>query len=160
MKTKTCPRCERELPINQFHKDRTRSDGLRTYCKRCAREYQKANKKRISQRDCKRNNGVGLIYKNFILAAQGWKCPICGKTIEPNSSAACLDHDHIYGDIRGVLCRTCNCYVGRFDDNIIGISKGLISRDANPPDIDGYHKVNDENQSLINAYDYLLEAIK
>jgi hypothetical protein len=141
---KTCPRCERELPVGQFSKDSTRSDGLATYCKACVREYQQANKKRISQRNFKRNNGIGLLYKNFILAAQGWNCPICGKTLEPNSSDACLDHDHIYSDIRGVLCRACNGYIGKFGDNIIGVAKGIIE--------------NTDNELLPKAYDYLLEA--
>jgi len=141
---KTCARCKRELPVGQFYKDRSKNDGLRIYCKRCDKAYNRANKKRISQRDFKRNHGTGLIYKNFILAAQGWKCPICGKTLEPNSSDVCLDHDHNTGEIRGVLCRACNLYIGKFGDNIIDVSKGIMK--------------DRENQTLINAYGYLLEA--
>lgn len=141
---KTCSRCKRELPISEFHKDNSSSDGLQTYCKRCVKEYQTANKKRINQQKFISYHGVGLIYKNFILAAQGWHCPICGKIIEPGSSDACLDHNHNTGEIRGVLCRSCNCYIGKYGDNIIGVSKGIVK--------------NNENKVLPNAYDYLLKA--
>ena len=141
---KTCARCKRELPVGQFSKDKSRNHGLAIYCKQCSHELYEANKKRISQRAFMRLYGVGLLYKNFILAAQGWKCPICGKTLEPNSSDACLEHNHRTGKIRGVLCRACNGYIGRFGDNIIGVSKGIIA--------------NNKNELLPKAYDYLLEA--
>jgi len=91
-----------------------------------------------------RSHGVGLLYKKFIMAAQNWKCPVCGKTLEPNSSDACLDHSHRTGKIRGVLCRGCNGYIGKHGDSIIGVSKGIIA-DA-------------ENELLPNAYSYLLKA--
>lgn len=35
--TKICSKCKRELPIEMFYKDRTKSDGLYTYCKDCDR---------------------------------------------------------------------------------------------------------------------------
>jgi hypothetical protein len=141
---KTCPRCKRALPRGKFHKDNSSSDGLQTYCKRCVKEYQTANRKRINQQKFKYTHGVGLIYKNFLLAAQDWHCPICGKIIEPNSSDACLDHEHETGKIRGVLCRGCNLYIGKYGDNIIGVSKGIMA--------------NTENELLPNAYGYLLNA--
>lgn len=70
MKTKTCSKCKRELPVGQFWKDKSRTDGLTIYCKRCNHEFYTANKKRISQRDFIRSHGFGLLYKKFIMAAQ------------------------------------------------------------------------------------------
>jgi len=35
MESKTCPRCGRSLPLSEFHKDRSRPDGLYSYCKQC-----------------------------------------------------------------------------------------------------------------------------
>lgn len=37
--TKVCYKCKRELPIEMFSKDKYALDGLRTYCKYCAKEY-------------------------------------------------------------------------------------------------------------------------
>ena len=39
--TKICSKCRRELPLSEFNKDRTRKDGLQTYCKDCRKQYMK-----------------------------------------------------------------------------------------------------------------------
>jgi len=39
--TKTCTKCGREKPITDFHKDRTKNDGLYSSCKICNVEYMK-----------------------------------------------------------------------------------------------------------------------
>lgn len=36
---KTCTKCLRELPLDQFHKERRKADGLRFDCKDCVRSY-------------------------------------------------------------------------------------------------------------------------
>jgi hypothetical protein len=146
MSTKECSKCGRVLPVSSYYKNSASDDGLDYTCrdcrKACSRRYYRENRKVRCQRKIIKSHGVGLIYKNFLLASQGWKCSICGKELKPNSSDACLDHDHLTGDIRGVLCRYCNGYIGKFGDNIIGISKGIMADTS--------------NQTLVNAYGYLL----
>ena len=41
MNTKQCRVCKQELPVDQFHRNSSRKDGLRAECKTCAREYLK-----------------------------------------------------------------------------------------------------------------------
>lgn len=53
-----------------------------------------------------------------ILAKQKGICPICKRPI----STPCLDHQHRKklkgsGRIRGVLCHTCNAYLGKIENN-------------------------------------------
>lgn len=45
--TKVCSKCKRELPIEMFCKDKSKSDVLNIYCKQCLKEYSHiyANKK-------------------------------------------------------------------------------------------------------------------
>ena len=143
-KTKRCSKCGQKLPVTQFWVDRSKSDGHYNRCINCAKRYYQQNKRRINQRTFIKTHGVGLTYKNLLLASQGFKCAICGKVLKPNSSEACLDHDHKTDEIRGVLCRLCNAYIGRYGDNIIGVSKGIMS--------------NVENDDLVSAYGYLLNA--
>lgn len=38
---KQCYRCGRELPEEEFNKDRSRTDGLQAACRECRREYQR-----------------------------------------------------------------------------------------------------------------------
>lgn len=37
--TKVCSKCKKELPIEMFHKDKSKSDGLHNYCKECQKKY-------------------------------------------------------------------------------------------------------------------------
>jgi len=48
METKKCPKCGRELPLTEFHKNGRNSDGLQTYCRSCMRSYTVAATKRRS----------------------------------------------------------------------------------------------------------------
>lgn len=39
---KICGRCKRELPISEFSKDKSKSDGLNSRCKECEADYRKS----------------------------------------------------------------------------------------------------------------------
>lgn len=41
METKKCAKCGRELPMTEFHKNRSQPDGLQAYCKSCIKERNK-----------------------------------------------------------------------------------------------------------------------
>ena len=49
---------------------------------------------------------------------QGNKCAICSATTPGRKDNHwCLDHDHITGKSRGILCNGCNMGLGNFKDN-------------------------------------------
>lgn len=53
-------------------------------------------------------------YKLKLVKAQGWVCPVSGKRFEAdNLKDAVVDHDHITGEIRGVLHRSANAVEGK-----------------------------------------------
>lgn len=52
-----------------------------------------------------------------MLAEQQGKCPICGLQFDGSPRQEHVDHDHVTGKVRGVLCRDCNLGLGRFKDN-------------------------------------------
>src|SRR5690606_30428021 len=49
------------------------------------------------------------------LAKQGGRCAICGCGLAP--ADAVLDHDHISGEVRGVLHRGCNSMLGKIENH-------------------------------------------
>lgn len=50
---------------------------------------------------------------NAILEKQGGVCAICSSV--PNGHPLCVDHEHGTKRIRGLLCPSCNTFVGRFE---------------------------------------------
>ena len=44
------------------------------------------------------------------------KCGICGSHINGNSA---LDHDHMTGKVRGILCHNCNMSLGHLEQYIL-----------------------------------------
>ena len=51
-----------------------------------------------------------------LLAAQGGGCAICGKA--PNGRTLAVDHDHVTGAIRGLLCSGCNLGMGHLGEHL------------------------------------------
>lgn len=60
----------------------------------------------------------GVIYsvKMYLeqLIKQNYKCDICHTWINTSSP---LDHDHLSGKIRGILCKRCNLLLGQVQDD-------------------------------------------
>ena len=54
-------------------------------------------------------------YREELLAAQRFKCSLCGETL--SKEEAVLDHHHKGGWIRGVLHRGCNALLGKIENN-------------------------------------------
>jgi hypothetical protein len=51
-----------------------------------------------------------------LFESQGKRCPICG-TSEFTQKTLNIDHCHVSGKVRGVLCNKCNTGLGAFDEN-------------------------------------------
>lgn len=66
--------------------------------------------------------GISLDEFNKILVDQGGTCAICHqpetrKTVQGNVRDLSVDHDHINGIVRGLLCSACNMALGYFQDD-------------------------------------------
>lgn len=60
-------------------------------------------------------------------------CGVCGGT-EPGRRLA-IDHDHVTGLVRGLLCRKCNAALGLLGDSVEGVEAALDylrRHEANP----------------------------
>jgi hypothetical protein len=47
--TKICHKCKTEKKINQFHKNKSRNDGLSSNCKKCRKVYSQINNEKITE---------------------------------------------------------------------------------------------------------------
>ena len=127
---KICTRCKEEKSLDYFSQ---RSGGktkqlYRSWCKDCRytthrhwalqneekiREYRAKDKWTLEKR-CKRH---GITTQEFwsIYEEQDGTCPICDKAIVAEDSA--IDHNHNTGEVRGILCKTCNRSLGLLNDS-------------------------------------------
>lgn len=58
-----------------------------------------------------RRYGLTLEAFDSMLAGQGGKCASCGTT-DWGHEGPCVDHNHIFGVVRGILCHDCNMSEG------------------------------------------------
>lgn len=75
--------------------------------------YRKNSQKEL---DRIRLNKYGVTGEEFrrMLKKQGLKCPICTRNITKNPS---VDHNHLTGKIRGLICNNCNLAMGNAEDS-------------------------------------------
>ena len=133
--SKTCTKCKQTKSQSEFYtktyKGRTR---YQTWCKPCSLADHKT--RYTPQRDFKsklklRYNLTWEQYIDLYNKQQG-QCKICtkfikvpGKTTQPKSEMACVDHDHQTGRIRGLLCSHCNTMLGLARDSTFILSNAI-----------------------------------
>jgi len=135
----TCTKCEVDKLEDGFywHKNGGRKSSL---CKPCYNESRKdynekwreANAEHVVEYRVKNYNSearLELHYKkeyNITLQdyddmyeSQEGKCKICGSTDAktPKNGRFCVDHDHSTGEVRGLLCSSCNRGIGLLQDD-------------------------------------------
>jgi hypothetical protein len=69
--------------------------------------------------------GIDEVGYQALLIAQGGKCALC-KCEEPGGRGRWhVDHDHVTGKVRGLLCLNCNVNLGAFEKlkKIVGLEK-------------------------------------
>lgn len=112
---KVCSGCREVKPLEDFVRNRARADGRGTRCRPCHNLRGRADRERLhgsSQHyHLRRRYGIGADEVAAMVEAQGGVCAVCRE-----GKAEHVDHDHVTGLVRGVLCFTCNGGLGQFRD--------------------------------------------
>lgn len=66
--------------------------------------------------DLRRHYGIDLPAFEATVEAQRNCCPICSEYFPTGSRMWHVDHDHVTGDVRGVICQRCNFMLGQAKD--------------------------------------------
>lgn len=101
---KRCSRCGVVKPLSDFHRAASQAKGRSCYCKEC---------RRTSESDARilRLYGITREQLDALIAEQGGLCAVCRER-----PAEHVDHDHVSGEVRGVLCFPCNAALGQLMD--------------------------------------------
>lgn len=132
MEIKTCTLCGESKPVGDFHLRSKKDPRAKSACKECHRQRARAYwvknplpKSVQRERNLKKSFGMNLEDYDSLLEKQGGSCAICGiKRCESGRNFA-VDHEHLSGRIRGLLCKHCNTALGQFKDNPTALLKAV-----------------------------------
>jgi hypothetical protein len=140
---KKCTKCNIQKSLDCFNKKTSYKDGFDSICKKCTSEHRKklrisnSQKANETEKLWKKNNpskvkekrrkqllkqyGLTVADWDNILASQNGLCAICNKPettiIRGKVNRLSIDHCHITGKNRGLLCDKCNRALGLFQDD-------------------------------------------
>ena len=143
--SKYCPDCKTIKFATEFHKALSRSDGLYNYCKSCTREQSKARyiKYKEKYKIATRNRSIKRIFNiepseyRERLAEQNNLCFICGNPetskYKGKTKLLGIDHDHLTGRVRKLLCHNCNLMLGysKDDPNVLRKAADYVEEHKN-----------------------------
>lgn len=134
MRLKHCPNCGEDKPTSGFNRNRTKPDGLSTWCRECRsaahidsgrgrREWERIKadpelrkRQAAAQRRTRLKNRYGLSEDDFdrMVKDQDGVCAICHR--DPGYRLF-IDHCHKTGKVRGLVCSKCNGALGWLENN-------------------------------------------
>lgn len=90
------------------------------------RAWEQANPHFAKEGHLKRKYGLTLAAFDALFNAQGRVCRCCGSSDPKYKYGWCVDHDHVTGEIRGIVCHDCNVGIGRLGDTLEGVQRAVI----------------------------------
>lgn len=85
---KTCTKCLRELPVEEFHK---KLGGVQSTCRQCVKRYGKERYSRRKEEALQANYNNRKELAKFVDSLKNYPCLDCGMTYE----SFCMDFDHL-----------------------------------------------------------------
>ena len=94
---------------------------------RCATHWRAEKKRRnqaAHQKMVARTYGLEPGQYEALYAIQDGRCAICMRATGA-SRRLCVDHDHLTGEVRGLLCRPCNRLLGQARDDVYFFTRAI-----------------------------------
>jgi hypothetical protein len=135
---KMCTVCKVAKPFEDFYdgykakkqRDVTNKKYPHSRCKECdharVRIYHKDNKAKVTKRQLishrRRIYGLNEEEYNNMILSQNNLCAICNK---PSNKTLHIDHDHVTGRVRGLLCSNCNLGIGLLEEDLVVLNRAI-----------------------------------
>ena len=123
-----CSRCLFTKPLGDFQKNKRTPAGVDYVCRECKAIYTREWRRKHPEAALRqaRNAWDKVIQRKYganyneLFAHHAGRCAVCRKTSARASDSGrrfCIDHDHFTGVVRGLLCDSCNRFIGRIKDD-------------------------------------------
>ena len=128
----TCTRCKHSKPATSeyFPLHNKKKNGLDSWCRECRAIYRNG---------INRGKFRSVISDDDLqyIKASITQCVICG-----SEEKLVVDHDHITGQVRGMLCNHCNRGLGHFRDDpmLLEFAAQYLYASSDAPEWDKYLK--------------------
>jgi hypothetical protein len=135
---KMCTTCKIAKPFEDFYdgykavkqRDATNKKYPHSRCKECdharVRKYHHKNKEKITKQMLiahrRKRYGINEEEYNNMIISQNNICAICHK---PSNKTLHIDHNHITGKVRGLLCSNCNTGIGFFKEDLDSLARAI-----------------------------------
>lgn len=120
---KQCRFCLEFKELDDFHRHPSTKDRHQSVCKEC-RLFNKNTKAKNKQ--LRKRYGITLDQYNEMFNNQNGCCAICGKHQLNFKVSLCVDHCHLTGLVRGLLCSSCNRAIGYFQESLSNIENAVL----------------------------------
>ena len=136
MELLACTHCKQDKPATAefFPLHNKKRNGLDSWCRTCRATYRSAN--------CRGRHKAVISDQALVKLKESTKeCVICGM-----EAKLVVDHDHVTGKIRGMLCNHCNRGLGHFRDDpaLLEFAAQYLFASADLPEWDAYKEVANE----------------
>lgn len=123
VKEKLCERSKTwaNKPENKIKRAKYRKDNLEHSNNLSRKRYKKSGRNTRFKKDY----DITVGEYNKMNLEQNFKCKICGNPEKVKNRDLAVDHCHVTGKIRGLLCFRCNTAIGKFEDNPELLKKAL-----------------------------------
>ena len=124
---KICSVCQKKKPIAEFYRDKYQASGITSTCKKCnnirCRKWQKgtgrAKALATGQRSKWKKQGIILTLAEYDTKfnSQSGNCAVCKTPQSKLKRRLAVDHNHKTGQVRGLVCISCNYIIGAIESN-------------------------------------------
>lgn len=144
---KYCKKCKETKDSIYYYNAKHNKDKLSSYCKICTNKANEIRRKSKLLKETKRGRkkkhpgevgskinrksialvryGLTINDYNKMFIKQGGKCAICAKLELFLDKTLCIDHNHETGEVRALLCSSCNSALGLFKENIKSLQTAI-----------------------------------
>jgi hypothetical protein len=114
---KVCSKCRIIKSFDAFYTCKSSKDGRHHRCKACRKTDKRPTTAQAQAKHRKKLYGLTPDQFMAMVVKQANACAICTSPLVATKTGLHVDHCHVTGKVRGLLCGRCNSGIGHLKDS-------------------------------------------